>query len=159
LKAALLQPDENHEFEGESEAFLSEYEYEYIKRTASQKLGVYDQYINVYNSATNDSRYEQVEISEAIADIYHNLKNFVENCRSASEECATASRIELINDFKEYWGFRTLSLLAALHALVYLEDLQSEDDDEEDETQADLENSKANKFFSDFMDSYHKKID
>lgn len=156
LKATLLQPDDNSDFEGEAEAFLSEYEYEYIKGMVSQKLGVCDSYINVYNSASNDSAYEQAEISECVADVYHNLKNFVENCRTVSEECASASRIELINDFKDYWGFRALSLLSAIHSLVYTVDLREEADDDDSEEESEERNSGG--FLNDFMENYHKKL-
>ncbi len=136
LKTSLMEPDDEctqlYE-EGNVEAFLSEYEYEYIKGVASARIGSHDAYINIYNSASNDSGYEQAEISECVADIYHNLKNFVENCRSGSEESAKASRAELIHDFREYWGFRVIALLAAIHAIIYSGEPLDDDDNAADD--------------------------
>lgn len=134
LKTSLLKGSDQ-EIDGQAEAFLAEYEYEYIRGLVSQKLGHFDSYINIYNSADNDSGYEQAAISTCVADVYHNLKNFVENCRTASEECAEASREELLADFREYWGFRCISLMACVHALVYSPSLTSEDEDDEEQYQ------------------------
>ncbi len=148
LKTSLMEPDDEctqlYE-DGNVEAFLSEYEYEYIKGVASQRIGSHDAYINIYNSASNDSGYEQAEISECVADIYHNLKNFVENCRSGSEDSAKASRAELIHDFRDYWGFRVISLLAALHAIIYSgEPLDNDDNAADDEFRRFSQQANAN---------------
>jgi len=132
LKTSMLEPDQECSQlleDGNSMAFLSEYEYDYIRGRMSDCLGKHDSYINIYDSASNDSGYEQTEISGCIADVYHNLKNFVENFRTGSEESAMASRAELISDFREYWGYRCLSVTAAVHAIIYSEDNL---DDEED---------------------------
>jgi hypothetical protein len=152
LKTTLLTPDDSIP-EGEVEAYLSEYEYEYIKRNVSIVLGSSDSYISIYNALEADSETEQAEISDCIADIYHNLKNFVENYRSLSEESAAASRAELLSDFREYWGIKLLSLLTVVHNLVYFSDLN--DDEEEGEEDVPKE---AKNFYSDFVENYHKKI-
>ena len=110
LKTTLLTPFSGADSEGEVEAYLSEYEYEYIKRNVSLVLGQSDSYISIFNAASVDEETEQAELSDCVADVYHNLKNFVENYRSLSEESAKASRAELLSDFKEYWGVKLLSL-------------------------------------------------
>lgn len=151
LKTTLLIPFDEAVSEGEVEAYLSEYEYEYIKRNVSFVLGSSDSFISIYNVESADGETEQAELSDCVADVYHNLKNFVENYRSLSEESAKASRAELLSDFKEYWGVKLLSLLSALHNLVYFTDL-----DEEDLSKETPEAAKT--FYSDFIDNYHKKI-
>ena len=133
------------------EAYLSEYEYEYIKRNVSLVLGQSDSYISIFNAASVDEETEQAELSDCVADVYHNLKNFVENYRSLSEESAKASRAELLSDFKEYWGVKLLSLLTAVHHLVYFTDLDEEEFSEETP-------EAAKNFYSDFVENYHKKI-
>ncbi len=133
LKVSMVEPDQECSQlleEGNSMAFLSEYEYEYIRGRVSDRLGIHDNYINIYDSASNDSGYEQTEISHCIADIYHNLKNFAENFRTGSEESAMASRAELIQDFREFWGYRCLSATAAIHAIIYSEDNLDDDDEQ-----------------------------
>jgi len=151
LKTTLLIPFDEAVSEGEVEAYLSEYEYEYIKRNVSFVLGSSDSFISIYNVESTDGETEQAELSDCVADVYHNLKNFVENYRSLSEESAKASRAELLSDFKEYWGVKLLSLLSALHNLVYFTDLDEEDFSEETP-------EAAKNFYSDFIDNYHKKI-
>lgn len=151
LKTTLLIPFDEAFSEGEVEAYLSEYEYEYIKRNVSFVLGSSDSFISIYNVESADGETEQAELSDCVADVYHNLKNFVENYRSLSEESAKASRAELLSDFKEYWGVKLLSLLSALHNLVYFTDLDEEDFSKETP-------EAAKNFYSDFIDNYHKKI-
>lgn len=151
LKTTLLIPFDEAVSEGEVEAYLSEYEYEYIKRNVSFVLGSSDSFISIYNVESADGETEQAELSDCVADVYHNLKNFVENYRSLSEESAKASRAELLSDFKEYWGVKLLSLLSALHNLVYFTDLDEEDFSKETP-------EAAKNFYSDFIDNYHKKI-
>ena len=151
LKTTLLIPFDEAVSEGEVEAYLSEYEYEYIKRNVSFVLGSSDSFISIYNVESADGETEQAELSDCVADVYHNLKNFVENYRSLSEESAKASRAELLSDFKEYWGVKLLSLLSVLHNLVYFTDLDEEDFSKETP-------EAAKNFYSDFIDNYHKKI-
>jgi hypothetical protein len=151
LKTTLLIPFDEAFSEGEVEAYLSEYEYEYIKRNVSFVLGSSDSFISIYNVESADGETEQAELSDCVADVYHNLKNFVENYRSLSEESAKASRAELLSDFKEYWGVKLLSLLSVLHNLVYFTDLDEEDFSKETP-------EAAKNFYSDFIDNYHKKI-
>ncbi|MCR4560264.1 MAG: DUF5063 domain-containing protein [Bacteroidales bacterium] len=151
LKTTLLIPFDEAVSEGEVEAYLSEYEYEYIKRNVSFVLGSSDSFISIYNVESVDGETEQAELSDCVADVYHNLKNFVENYRSLSEESAKASRAELLSDFKEYWGVKLLSLLSVLHNLVYFADLDEEDFSKETP-------EAAKNFYSDFIDNYHKKI-
>ncbi len=156
LKTALLGTlDEDSFEEGFVEAYISEYEYEYVKKGVSITLGSEDKFINIFNIDSSDLEQEQQEASGVLTDIYHNLKNFVENYRSLSEQSAQASRQELINDFKMSWGQKLLSLLNYLHHLVYFSFL--EDIDEENEDSFEEENSQKT-FYNNFIDNYHKKI-
>ena len=83
----------------------------------------------IFPSEDNYAEYEQAEISECAADIYQDLKNFAENCRSGSEEAMSAALTQCHNNFKDYWGMRLISLQAALHRAAYL---NTNDDDDED---------------------------
>ncbi|MBQ3689688.1 MAG: DUF5063 domain-containing protein [Bacteroidales bacterium] len=158
LKTSLIAGDTLEDFEGETLAFLSEYEYEYIKRKVSEKLSSSDSYIGVFQGINADDEIEQVEISTCITDVYHNLKNFVENFRTFSEENALASRAELISDFKEYWGYRLLSALQALHYLLYFVDLKDDDEESDDDELPEEENTSQKSFYGSFVENYHKKI-
>ncbi len=154
LKMTLLKDDPEYDsMDGEPEAFLSEYDYEHIRGIVSERLGSLDHYIDITHAAMYDGETEQMEVSQCIADVYHNLKNFVENFRTGSEESAQASRAELIGDFRDTWGPRALALLAAIHTFVYSPDL--DDDDEGNDNQR---KSTGNTLLDNYMESYRRRI-
>ncbi|MBQ5513387.1 MAG: DUF5063 domain-containing protein [Bacteroidales bacterium] len=157
LKMTLLKDDPEYDpMDGEPEAFLSEYDYEHIRGIVSEKLGSLDHFIDITHAAMYDGETEQMEVSQCIADVYHNLKNFAENFRTGSEESAQASRAELIGDFRDTWGPRALALLAALHTFVYSPEI----DDEEDDYYNNASNrprSTGNSLLDNYMDSYRQR--
>ena len=154
LKMTLLKEDPDCDLmDGEPEAFLSEYDYEHIRGIVSAKLGSLDCYIDISRAAMPDEETEQMEVSQCVADVYHNLKNFVENFRTGSEDAALASRAELIADFRDTWGIRALSLLAAVHTFVYNPEL----DDEDDDIRASQSKSTGNSLLDNYMESYRRK--
>jgi hypothetical protein len=154
LKMTLLKDDPEYDsMDGEPEAFLSEYDYEHIRGIVSERLGSLDHYIDITHAAMYDGETEQMEVSQCIADVYHNLKNFVENFRTGSEESAQASRAELIGDFRDTWGPRALALLAAIHTFVYSPDLDDDDDGNYNQRK-----STGNTLLDNYMESYRRRI-
>ncbi len=161
LKATLLPIEDDEQFfDGESEIFVSEYDYGFVRNNISQKLGKDDNYVNIYNSATNDSGYEQAEISECVADIYQDMKNFTGNFGTGSEQAMAVSLNECIQNFKEYWGYRALSLAAAIHSLVYnfTNDEEEQDFDDDDYFKESDEKKGGNSLINNFLENFHKKI-
>ena len=155
LKMTLLKDDPDGDLmDGEPEAFLSEYDYEHIRSIVSERLGSLDHYIDITHAAMYDGETEQMEVSQCIADVYHNLKNFAENFRTGSEESAAASRAELIGDFRDTWGPRALALLLALHTFVYSPDINDEDDDYQSKSQY---RYTGNTLLDNYMDSYRRR--
>lgn len=157
LKMTLLKDDPDYDLmDGEPEAFLSEYDYEHIRSIVSARLGSLDRYIDIMQPATDNIEAEQMEVSQCIADVYHNLKNFVENFRTGSEDAAQASRMELISDFREVWGPRALSLLAAVHTFVYSMDF--DEDDYDYNAPNNRPRSTGNTLLDNYMESYRQKM-
>ena len=134
-----------------------EYDYEHIRTIVSERLGSLDHYIDITHAAMYDGETEQMEVSQCIADVYHNLKNFAENFRTGSEESAQASRAELIGDFRDTWGPRALALLAALHTFVYSPDLDDDEDDYYNNT-SNRQRSTGNSLLDNYMESYRRRI-
>ena len=62
------------------------------------------------------------------------------------------------NNFKEYWGFRLLSLLNAIHVLAYSTNDDDFEDDFYNEQNFDENSLKANNLINNFFDNYHKQI-
>ena len=156
LKMTLLKDDPDYDLmDGEPEAFLSEYDYEHIRSLGSARLGSLDRYIDIIQPATDNSEAEQMEVSQCVADVYHNLKNFVENFRTGSEESAMASRAELIADFRDTWGPRALALLAIVHTFVY--NPNADDDEDDDDNYVSRPKSTGNTLLDNYMESYRRK--
>ncbi|MBR4440026.1 MAG: DUF5063 domain-containing protein [Bacteroidales bacterium] len=161
LKAAMLP--ETDEIDGETEIFVSEYDYDYIKNKIAQALGSSDAYINIFAPQDNSDEYEQAEMSECATDIYQDLKNFSENCRLGSDEAMNAALYQCRSNFKDYWGLRLLSLQAALHRTAYnAEDDAYEDDisntDDKDAINHIATERNGNSLINNFLENYHKKI-
>ena len=78
-------------------------------------------------------------ISENIADIYQDLKDFILSYRIGTLEVMNDALGECRNNFEQYWGQRLVNGLRAIHNLVYgLVDLE-ETTEASDEPELDLE--------------------
>lgn len=131
LKATLLD-DLNTESEGFLERFVTEIDYLYVKNQVEQLLGADDSYLEVFHP---DMPYSDTPIaafiSENLADIYQELKDFIENFQIGEAEIMTSAVIACVEAFAEHWGQKLLNALRALHNLRFGESFGSEDFDEE----------------------------
>ncbi len=121
LKTALLPNLKNEEEEEELlEDFVSEYDYNQILASTSRVLGSSDRYLNVLTDyETISDTANASDISENLADIYQDLKNFLLRYQIGNESVMTQALKELQNNFRTYWGQRLLDALKALHAAFY----------------------------------------
>ena len=129
LKAQML-PDEERLSEEELEDFVSEDNYEVLRMTISELLADKDIYLDVF---VNDMKYSDTPItkciSEDIADIYQDIKNFVCLFRLGINETMHDAIVECNEHFRNYWGQTLVNTLRALHDIRYNTSL----DDEEEE--------------------------
>jgi hypothetical protein len=112
------------------EKFVSEADYEYIRNKIKTIMGRYDDYLEVF---TNDMAFSETPIvstvSENIADIYQDIKDFLLNYRTAVTEIMNDALVEIITQFETYWGQRLVNVLRAIHQTYYSND-NCEDNDE-----------------------------
>jgi hypothetical protein len=149
LKGCLL-PDVEQLFDEEVEKFVSETDWTYIRNNVAELLGDRDDFYEVYTDKLFDTEGgEQFSISEMLADIYQDLKDFLELYRFGNEESINDALYELKNNFTEYWGYKSVIALKAIHRAIYF-GTEKEDDEE---TQA-----PKGSFFDRFQDS-HRNID
>ncbi|WP_320053683.1 DUF5063 domain-containing protein [uncultured Acetobacteroides sp.] len=149
LKGCLL-PDVEQLFDEEVEKFVSETDWTYIRNNVAELLGDRDDFYEVYTEKLFDTEGgEQLSISETLADIYQDLKDFLELYRFGNEECINDALYELKNSFTEYWGYKSVIALKAIHRAIYF-GTETENDEE----------AQAPKggFFNRFQDS-HRNID
>ena len=129
LKAQML-PNEERINDEDLEDFVSEDSYEIVRMTIFDLLADKDSYLDVF---VNDMKYSDTpitkSISEDIADIYQDIKNFVCLFQLGINETMHDAIIECNEHFRQYWGQTLTNTLRALHDIRYNTSL----DDEEEE--------------------------
>lgn len=131
LKAALL-PDTELEYEVFSEVTVTEDDYNYIVSRLFSVFKGNDAYLEVF---LEDMKYSDTpisaSISENIADIYQDIKNFVSVYEQGIEENMEEALLVCQDNFKLYWGQKLVNVLRALHTLKYSPNVEFTEDDEE----------------------------
>lgn len=132
LKAQML-PDEERATDEELEDFVSEDSYEVLRINISELLAHHDTYLDVF---VEDMKYSDTpvtkNISEDLADIYQDIKNFVCLFRVGINETMHDAIIECNEHFRQYWGQRLVNTLRALHEIAYDTPQEDEEESEDD---------------------------
>jgi len=131
LKASLL-PEIEERLPEYVEKFVTEEDYNFVYRKLQVKLGRFDSYQEVFDPMIQFSD-EPVEscISENVADIYQDLKDFILAYRIGTTDVMNDSLFECKNNFEQYWGQQLVNGLRAIHNLVYGEaDLEKDDNEQ-----------------------------
>ena len=106
------------------EESVTEADYEEIRTRMAQKLGEYDDYLEVFEE---DMKYSDTPvrkcISEDLADIYQALRNFVQSYRSGLDEVMTEAVAVCSEGFRTYWGQTLANTLRAVHNVRYSSDM------------------------------------
>lgn len=118
LKASLLpEPQPSMLF---VERAVSESDYNYIREVASSVMAELDDYLDVF---VEDMKYSDTPIrkyiSEDLADIYQDLRNFIEVYRQENEETMQIALSDVIENFQYYWGQTLVNTMRALHEVKY----------------------------------------
>lgn len=119
LKASLL-PTLEPNFEDGNEKFIQEHDWQAIKDMVSYKLGAYDEYSEIYDPRQS-VEFEQYEatLSENIADIYQDLKDFLMLYRISPDEIMNDAVWEVKQNFESFWGQYAVNAMRAIHYLVF----------------------------------------
>ena len=120
LKASLLPAIAEEDAEESPEKFVMEEDYSYILQKLSSKLGEFDSYPEIFEPGTplGEANVE-ANISENVADIYQDLKDFILAYRIGTVEVMKAALWECRNNFEQYWGQKLVNGLRAIHQLIY----------------------------------------
>ncbi len=132
LKASLIPPCEALE-EDEPETFVTEEDYELMRMAVAQVLGAKDDYLEVFlpDMAYSDTPIKKC-ISEDLADIYQDLKDFISVFQLGFNSTMNDSLVICKEHFAEYWGQRLVNTMRALHDVKY--GAKDEEEIEENET-------------------------
>ena len=125
-KTLLLETPESV-LDDQPERFVSEEDYQYVKQSIETLLGNDNIYLEVFHP---QMKYSDTPIaafiSEDLADIYQELKDFAANYRLGVADIMNDALVLCLETFAEHWGQKTLNALRALHALSYADDFLAE---------------------------------
>lgn len=133
LKALLLPEPDIEMSDDTPEKYVGEEDYNFVLHKLEEKLGQFDAYHEVFDPSIQYSDEAlEASISENIADIYQDLKDFILSYRIGTLEVMNDALWECRTNFGQYWGQRLVNGLRALHNLVYgVSDLEETDDQAE----------------------------
>ena len=119
LKASLI-PECEMIGEDDLEVFVTEDDYEYVRRTVADVLGAQDDYLEVFlpDMVYSDTPIKKC-ISEDLADIYQDLKDFIGTFQLGLNSTMNDSLCVCKEHFAEFWGQRLVNTMRALHDVKY----------------------------------------
>lgn|SRR5574344_1127107 len=134
LKVSML-PETKQILDDDLEESVDEFAYEKIRSSIRNKLTRHDDYLEVFKEDMQHSEEPIIaNISEDLADIYQDLRNFCESYRIGVDEIMNDAITNVYSKFKEYWGQRLVNTLRALHCVLYSgEDLTDETQTDKDD--------------------------
>ena len=128
LKTTLINSEEL-DVDEDAERFVTEEDYLFIKEQIEILLGADDAFLDTFHP---DMQYSDTPIaafiSENLADVYQELKDFAANYQTAETETMESALYACIQAFGEHWGQKLLNALRALHALRYSDSFGEGDD-------------------------------
>ena len=119
LKASLI-PECELMGEGDLEIFVTEEDYELARMSVAHVMGAKDDYLEVFlpDMAYSDTPLKKC-ISEDLADIYQDLKDFIGVFQLGLNETMNDSLFVCKEHFAECWGQRLVNTMRALHDVKY----------------------------------------
>lgn len=119
LKASLL-PGLDADETVDLETFVEEGDYNAVRSGVARVMGKDDDYLDVF---VEEMRYSDrpilKTISEDLADIYQDLRDYAETYRQGIEPIMTAAVARVRENFTTYWGQRLVNVMRALHDVRY----------------------------------------
>lgn len=118
LRASLL-PMLEPILEDGNEKTVTEFDWTRLHDALLQKIGNNDPFPVIVDLGDPADGLYTGSISEYLADIYQDLKDFIVNYRSANEEVMNDAVWEVLMNFEEFWGQKLLVVLGAIHRVLY----------------------------------------
>jgi hypothetical protein len=119
LKGSLL-PQLNPFFEDGNEKFVTESDYTRIEDTLKEKFGTANDFLEVFDEKLNETDGPVLSyISENMADIYQDIKNFLLLYQTGTVEVMNDAVWECRMNFDNFWGQKLLNSMRAIHKFIY----------------------------------------
>lgn len=97
---------------------VSEQDYDYVRAGVHTLLGPDDEYLAV--APREEGQTEETlwrTVSEALADVYQPVRNFLASYESGIEDNMREGLVEVADDFDTYWGASLAEVMAPLHKM------------------------------------------
>ena len=121
LKGSLL-PDIEPEHPEANERFVTEEQWESVFKELREKFGDNDEYWNIDPQYINETEPLKASLSENMADIYQDLKDFIlllqKNTHAARENAISECKLL----YENHWGYRIGNIFTRIHHLLYFEE-------------------------------------
>ncbi len=119
------------------ETFVSEQDYLFVANKVSSIVGEHDVYLDVFVGEMKYSdRPVSSFISEDVADIYQDIRNFISIYQLGLEDNMINALKVCTDNFRLFWGQKLVNVLRPLHAIIYKPDndiiLESNSGEEDD---------------------------
>jgi Domain of unknown function (DUF5063) len=119
LKASLL-PQLDPFFEEGNEKFVTESHWNDINNILKEKFGTANDYLEVFDEKITLSEGPLVSsISENMADIYQDLKDFLLLYQTGTDEVMNDAVWECRLNFESFWGQKLVNSMRAIHKFIY----------------------------------------
>lgn len=134
IKASLL-PQLDPYFEDGNEKFVTESDWTFIHDKMREKFGTADDYPEVFDEKTRDTDGPVTSsISENIADIYQDIKDFLLLYQTGTSEIMNDAVWECRMNFENIWGQKLVNAMRAIHKFIYSgEEISSIEEDKDEE--------------------------
>jgi hypothetical protein len=123
IKASLL-PSLEPFFEDGNEKFVTESDWFRIHDALSNSFGTKNEYLEIYDENFTESDVPvSSSISENMADIYQDLKDFLLLYQTGTEEVMNDAIWECRMNFENIWGQKLVNSMKAIHRFIYSEEV------------------------------------
>lgn len=130
VKASLLPAIENEEGLALPE-IVGEDDYDFVRRGIWNVLRDKDDYLDVFSA---DMQFCEApitcSISEDLADIYQDLKNFVAIYADRNELLMADAIAKVSENFRTYWGQKLVNAMRPLHEITYTSSEEEENEND-----------------------------
>lgn len=119
LKASLL-PQLEPFFEDGNEKFITENDWVRVHDNLREKFGTADDYREVFDEKAKETEEGIVSsISENMADIYQDIKDFLLLYQTGTTEVMNDAIWECRLNFENFWGQKLVNSMRAIHSFIY----------------------------------------
>jgi hypothetical protein len=118
IRASLL-PKVEPVFDEGNEKCVTEDDWKRIHDTLFLKFGNADPFPVIVDMGDPADGLYTGSISESLTDIYQDMKDFLINYRTGTEEVMNDAIWEVNLNFEEFWGSKLVNALAAIHKFLY----------------------------------------